>query len=83
MIAAIERGEGESFYWAGGQRVPLYRDSRVFAVRFRPGARADGPLSRRASRLLEVSTSLVGEALELEVAAREVIRDSVCQSAFV
>jgi subtilisin family serine protease len=59
MTAATGHDERESFYWAGGQRVPLYRDPRVFAVRFRPGARADGPLSRRAARLLrEESTNV-------------------------
>lgn len=45
--------ETQEFYYAGGQRVALHRDPRLFAVRFRPGRRDDDEaVSTDARRLL-------------------------------
>ncbi|MDH3733772.1 MAG: S8 family serine peptidase [Gemmatimonadota bacterium] len=53
--------ESGDFYWANGKRVPLYRDPRMFAVRFRPGRRDDDPdLSEESRTLLRNQSRNVG-----------------------
>ena len=51
----------QEYYYAGGKRVDLHRDARLFAVRFRPGRRDDDEaLSTDARRLLTRTSRNVG-----------------------
>lgn len=80
MATTTAAAEGQTYYWAGGERIPLHRDERIFAVRYRPGARSDAAVSRPAARLLREEARSVGHipayGLHVYVAAPTVERDA-------